>query len=210
VKLPLLSYLAIGSQCVTIVFGILHYRTLDAGLKTLLYFFVADFSLTLVSILMAMAKTNNLWIIQLDSLLRFSVFIAAYALWQERKIVRSLLIAMIVAYAAFWGWYSFFNHTFGEYDTVTRTITKATLASVSVFFLYALSNRDERKMSDDFRFWVALGTLTYCSGTLFLSSFGGSVLKSFEMYSLVWPINWVLFAIANGFYSKAMVCSSRR
>jgi len=210
VRFPFLSYVAIGSQALPILFGVLYYRTLDWGLRTLLYFFAIDFCLTTLSIILALTKTNNIWLIQLDSLLRYVVFLAAYAIWQERKILRSSLVLLIVCYTAFWSWYSLFNHSFGEYDAVSRSVAKVILASASVVMLYLLSNRDDKRMTRDFRFWVALGTLTYCAGTLLLSSFGGSVLKSFEMFALVWPINWILFSLANGFYSKAMACSSQK
>ncbi len=205
---PFLLYAAMVAPMLPIGVGLRKIKYLKSGMKVLLFFFILDELLTAISYWLATYKSNNLWIIHADTILRLGAFGIAYSIWQTSRRARLVTGTLLGMFFVYWLWTTGYTSSLTQFENYSKSISKLLLAGLSCYMLYVLANEENVDLFLLDRFWIVSGTVVYATGTLFLAAFGSTILGfNNETFLKVWAVNWMLFIIANIVYTGGFLCS---
>jgi len=196
-RVPLHCLFSAVSALLPLAVGIYGARRYRIDMKIFLFFCGMAAFLEGLTLWMAFAKYNNLWLSHFWTLFEFTSLAYIISLWQN-----SFMAARIIRLSipVFW-LFSFVEVIFGNFNafnTFSKGFASLFLALIAAYSLINLDTKDERSLRTDFRMWMLSGILLYYSGNLVILAGANVVLQHFRK---LWLLHSILNILANLLYA---------
>jgi hypothetical protein len=205
--MPILAYIAFGAILFAMLVGGFNYRNLPRALRILVWLLSFNVVLTTVERILGMNNIKNLWMMHISTAVEYLLFFFIFYIWIEFSRTRLVLKTALVLFSCLWIISKFTFEPFSQADDLTAAVSKVIQIFFSSLLLVDVIKESDIVWKKDSRFWIASGTIIYCSGTIFLFAlFNPMLAASRELLKTVYMINWILVILANVFYSIGFLC----
>jgi hypothetical protein len=207
VKLPVLLYIVLFSECVAAIVGGFRYRNLPHPLKFLEWLIILSILEFGLQWTLASFNIRNLWVSHFFTLIEITFVVLIYSSWIELRQNRSILSICFSAFVVLWIVSKFTFEPLSHVDGWTDPISKILQIIFSIFILIDIVKESEVDWTSDSRFWIVAGIIIYAAGSIFMSALFNKMLEiSRENLLKVWHMNWILMSISNLLFARGFLC----
>jgi hypothetical protein len=206
-KLPVLFYLLLSVEAVTMIVGGFRYRILPRPLRILEWLIITYLLATVFQWTLASFHIHNLWTMHFNTMIEFIFIFMIYSAWIKQPRARRILLTSYIVFLFVWIASKFSFEPLSLADDGTATISKILQVAFSVYLLVDIVKENDIVWTQDARLWVVVGIILYAAGSLFWFALYNKMLQEspdrlIELYSL----NWILIIISNLFFLRAFLC----
>jgi len=205
-QIPLLTYIAMGSQLGLVVTASLRYKVVSDEMKLLAAFFAAMFLISSLQVILAVRSLSNLWIYHFANLISYSFYLWIFSLWQPNKrIAKFFRREFIVGYVVIWLVSKVTIESFDSFDYFSSGVAKVVTLCIVCYTMITLVDRSSATLLYD-RFLILSGVLisSISSALVYSSANLISYLQHDEMVK-IWSIHWTASIIANLLFATAFL-----
>jgi len=194
-----------------IAIALRRYSLLDRGLKLILWYLLTGIFFDVVGFSLRQLSWPFRWSIHFYTLAEFTLLAVAFLSWLPSEKPGRVIKIVLAAYFVLWGAAKISIESFNHVDSYTASLSSFLLTTISGFLMFRLiATVRKTPVYFEYRFWIVIGTLVYCSGTALLFALGNILLKmpasegfsTFPLYSIL-NITKVLC------FTGAFLCLSR-
>jgi hypothetical protein len=205
-----LNYVSALSALVPLVASLYKYRTLNSLLKGVSLFFVFAAVVELAGDILAQQKINNLWLINIYSLIEGFIFCYVIMKWSESRSFFLTGAILFSVYFLFW-WYSgFISGTIFNLNGEEKTVKAFMLLFLSGYFLIRLSTNENVIMMEDYRFWISCALMLYFSVTIIVFCTETFLVNGYNVSYYSWIIHSVTNIISNLLFAFGFIWYYRK
>jgi hypothetical protein len=207
VKLPLLTYIVLVTQCGVALVGGFRYKNLPQPLRILEWLTIFNVGMVCIEWALATFHIYNLWMSHFSTMIELTAVVFIYAFWMKQRRDQRVLYVCLLIFAILWTVSKFSIEPFSVADDWTSAISKVMEITFSGYLLLNVVKESDMIWTNDPRIWVTTGVIIYSAGSLFLFALFNKMLQISPAYLLnLWSVNWVLIIVSYLLFAKAFLC----
>jgi hypothetical protein len=189
--------------------GVLQYKRFGTPMRLLVWYVIAMSAIEWFERGLGMLHIQNLWLFHFSTPLELMLTLGVFFYWSNERWFRQLIVFFAITYVVFSAIATATFEPLSISNDLAANISSAIQIFCGIALLISVLQDEKSVLKNDPRFWVAAGTVFYAAGTLFLFGFFTTLLTiSDQLFKSIWPINWGLSTIANGFYLRSILCKT--
>ncbi len=194
-----------------IAFALRQYALLDRGLKLILWYLLTGMFSDAVGFSLRQLSWPFRWSIHIYTLAEFTLLSVAFILWLPSEKPGRAIKIVLAAYFVLWVAAKITIESFNHVDSYTASLSSFLLTTISGFMMFRLiATVRKTPVYFEYRFWIVIGTLVYCSGTALLFALGNILLKMPESEGFsTFPLYSILNITKLLCFTGAFLCLSR-
>lgn len=202
-----LDYFSSASVLLPLIISIIYYKRLNKELKVLSVFFFFVAVVEIITTVMSVCRINNLWVMNIFTLIEGGVLILLIGKWYESKKMFLVAVTYLSIYVAYWCYTTFLIDGIFVFNTKEMSIKAIILIFLSGYLLIKISMADEIQLLSNYLFWICSGILIYFLVSLVVFSSADFILDDkYRAMRYTWTIHSIINIIANLLYFYAFIC----
>lgn len=205
--IPVLAQVSAASNLLPAVVGVRRLRVLDRSMKILTLLCILSCLEIVGEYILGMLRSANYFLSDYYRVIEVSLLCAVFYYATNPKQSRWVLLLFGSVFAVVWGVDLIFFGDPARLNSLMSVIARCFLMGMSAMVIW-MQIKDERStILERSEFWAAAAVILYSSGTMAVLGLGNFLLHLGRPYFVAaWHINWILFIVANVFYTKGMLC----
>jgi hypothetical protein len=208
-SLPIIAYVGCYSHLAPITAGLVKMKRLSTPMKILLSLIIIFFILTVVELVVAIYRRNNLEIENFGQIVETVgicfIFLVAIKVKKFRvmtSILLSTYVLLLLVTIPFF-------HIPNQIDILAAILGKITLIIAGIIYLFYDLIYETKLITQDPVFWVAVGNLIFTAGTIVIYAVPNhKIAMGSELGHAIWFVAHILVIVTNGFYMKGFFCNA--
>lgn len=202
-----LDYISAVSILMPFIISISQFSRLNTELKFLAYFFSFATAIEIIAFTMSIYRLNNLWLMNIYTLIEGVVFFWLLGKWFESKTMFVVIITLLALYVGYWCYTTFLQEGILIFNSKEMTVKAIFLIFLSGYLLIKLSMKDEINLLNNYIFWISAGILIYFLVSLVVfSSADFMITDKFSAMHYTWTIHSIINILANLLFFYAFLC----
>jgi len=186
--------------------SIFFYKLSNQDLRIFTFFIFLSSLSSLIVMVLAMNKINNLLFFHIFTLVEYCFLIFIFSMWVKNSYIKLVLRWSIPVFVLVWlGLIISGVENTNEFPNSMRSISNVILTLVSVYILVQLLEWGEHSILRNYKFWISFGVLISYPATSIIF-----LLNDMELINYVWTIHPILDIVTNICYACAFFCISPR
>jgi len=179
------------------------YSSQEIRLLSFLFWFATI--IELLNLLQINAGRDNIWIINIYSLIEGMLLLYLFGIWHLSKISKNAIWLALISYMLFWSYSTLDN--IHQFNTGEKTFKGILLAIASGMFLLQFSFRENIILQQHYRFWFASAILFYFSLTVIVFTTANYILKNnIHAMKYGWQVHSYINIISNIMFANGFRC----
>jgi hypothetical protein len=187
--------------------GVWFWKRLSLPMRVLTLFFSFTVLITIAELVLALLGIVNVF---LSNIYRLAEFISLMYFFRYRvhhSTYRDGMTMLSMVYVVLWFTEVSFDPFPKHYNEFINVLSNILLLAVSVAVLFYLFNASNRKLALQSAFWICIGTILNCSGTVIIYSMGSTILSmGVDQFTMMWHFNWGSNIAANILFARSFLC----
>lgn len=201
-KIPLPDVLSVFSILIPLVAGFFLLHRAGRDMQVFFVFIFLNFVSSRIVGLLAIHRIHNLWLGHLWTPIEYSFLILVFSYWQKNHGIRKALRWSIPAFILIWiATQLWWINPFAQIFNPSRSMSSIVLTLLAIFTIFQLTEDFTSSSLKDYRLWVSLWVLVYCSSNVLLFSLG-----SFVMIDMVWTLHSIANIVGNIGFAVSFLC----
>lgn len=202
-----LSLLTIVSSAVPLVVGLYYYRLLIREMKILVLYLSISFIFELSLFFYGSFGINNLWLIQVWTIIEYIFFVILFSFWIQEGKFRKMLIYSTIPFIIFYITDIVLLSEVDKFNNYSRSVECLIFSGVAGYALYDLSKAHTGSLWQNFRFYLILAVFLYFTGSLMIYALSNLVIEyAFNIALQFFMIPLVLNSISYFLFAGGILC----
>jgi hypothetical protein len=187
------------------------YATQPRDLKILTCFFYITMIIELGQYLLYKQHQNNIWLINLFSVIEGIFFILLLYLWSKSKVFKRFMIFSMIAFIVFWIETTFIRSSIFVFQDNEKTLKCIIMIFGSCYILTHYAIESTSIIYYEYKFWMITSIMFYFTLTLVVFATSNIILENnTAAYDITYPIHSVVNIITNIFFFIGYLCYIRK
>lgn len=208
-KLPAIYWIDFATNFLPVGVGLYNRRWIVKENRLFFFFTIAALCSELITFTLAINGIRNLWMLQIYSLVSYTLLALLFAHWLQPDPISRLVRYSVLLYGIVWTGAKVFGiEGINDPAHFTHPIASTALVIISSITLYRISHNDtEPHWWNTMRFWVSSGVLLYFAGNVMLFVVLDKIASlRFSDAMTIWSFHWSIDAVTNISYTFGLLC----
>ena len=161
-----LAYAGIAITVLIVILGTKRYHILPREMKYLYWFFVFDVTFSILGSILGKMSINNHWIGQFETPIMYGCYVWVLTAWIERPALRKIMLYSVPVIVLLWGVSSMNLEVWKTFDVFSFPLVYTLLLLQAMITLYFITQDTSLPIMLQSRFWVCVGLMLSCIGTI--------------------------------------------
>jgi hypothetical protein len=200
-----LDYASSLSILIPALTAILVFGRLNAEMRILALLFIFAAFIEGLNFLSAANSINNVWLINIYSLIEGSILIFILSSWNKYRLLKQAFNLALIIYVLFWIVTTLIINNIFHFNEVEKTAKGILLILISGIILMQNTRTESVKLFRSFVFWITSAILIYFSLTLIIFTTAIHLLNgNHEAMEYSWQIHSVVNILTNIFFANGL------
>jgi len=202
-----------ASSVFPLTIGLRHWKTLDKPLRYFTLFLLLTVLQIGLEYYLGRIKASTHLLSDYYRSIEVTFLLLLFRQFILPQIKNRIVFSFLAFYFCLWLVVSQYFYTPDHLNIPMAVTARILLVSCAMIVLYSLVHKTSAFLIPIYKqyiFWIAIGVLTYCTGTFMVLSLGNEILKyGADYFIAMWHINWTFFILSNMFFSWSFIVATK-